>query len=64
MPPVSVTMQPRALADVAAEPVAEADVLGLDDAELWLLPQPAIASVVATASAAVAHTLCFTFPST
>ena len=36
MPPVSVTMQPRNLADVAAELVAELDVLELvpDEAEL------------------------------
>jgi hypothetical protein len=55
-------MQPRNLADVAAELVAELDVL--DEAELVLLPHAAIASVVDTASAATAHALCFTLTST
>ena len=66
MPPVSVTMQPRNLADVAAELVAELDVLELvlDEAELWLLPHAAMTSVADTASAAVAHALCFTLTST
>src|SRR5208282_2177863 len=66
MPPVSVTMQPRNLADVAAELVAELDVLELvpDEAELLLLPHAAMASVADTASAAVAHALCFTLTST
>jgi hypothetical protein len=67
MPPVSVTMQARYLADVAAEPVDELvaalDVL-LDEAELWLLPHAAMTSVAATATAAVAHALCFTLTST
>ena len=66
MPPVSVTMQPRNLADVAAELVAELDVLELvpDGAELVLLPHAAMTSVADTASAAVAHALCFTLTST
>src|ERR1017187_2210424 len=65
IPPVSVTMQPRNFAD-AAELVAEAelDVLVLDEAELWLLPHAAMTSVADTASAAVAHALCFTLTST
>src|ERR1700677_355393 len=67
IPPVSVTMQPRNLAD-AAELVAEADVeagvLVLDEAPLWLLPHAAMTSVADTASAAVAHALCFTLTST
>src|SRR5260370_2592029 len=66
MPPVSVTMQPRKLAAVDAELVGVLDVLGLvpDEAELWLLPHAAMTSVVDTASAAVAHALCFTLTST
>src|SRR5271157_1903636 len=66
IPPVSVTMQPRILADVAAELVAEADVLVLPPAgaELVLLPHAAMTSVADTASAAVAHALCFTLTST
>src|ERR1700677_4480885 len=65
IPPVSVTMQPRNLAD-AAEPVAEAEVVGLvvDEAPLWLLPHAAMTSVADTASATVAHALCFTLTST
>jgi hypothetical protein len=54
-------MQPRNLADDAA--LVELDV-ELDVAVLWLLPQPAITSVADTASAAVAHALCFTLTST
>jgi hypothetical protein len=65
IPPVSVTMQPRNLAD-AAELVAEAelDVLVPDEAELVLLPHAAMATIADTASAAVAHALCFTLTST
>jgi hypothetical protein len=59
-------MQPRNLADVAAELVAELDVLELvpDGAELLLLPHAAMTNVADTASAAVAHALCFTLTST
>src|ERR1700758_1017109 len=71
MPPVSVTMQPRNLAPLAAELVAVLDELLLplllllvDEAELWLLPQAAMTSVADTATAAVAHALCFTLTST
>src|SRR5271166_1757773 len=67
IPPVSVTMQPRVLAPVpaAAELVAVLDelLLLLDEAELVLLPHAAT-SVADTASAAVAHALCFTLTST
>ena len=63
IPPVSVTMQPRILAPVAAELVAELDVLPAE-AELWLLPHAAMATIADTASAAVAHALCFTLTST
>jgi hypothetical protein len=65
MPPVSVTMQPRNLA-ADAELVVELDALldaPLDEAELWLLPHAAMSSVADTASAAVAHALCFTLTS-
>jgi len=55
-------MQPRYLADAAAVLVA---VLLVDVvAELVLLPHAATASVVDTASAAMAHALCFTLTST
>src|SRR5580700_4010509 len=68
MPPVSVTMQPRNLALVAAQLVAVLDELLLlvldDEAELVLLPHAAMTSVADTASAAVAHALCFTLTST
>src|ERR1022692_2144877 len=68
MPPVSVTMQPRNLPAVAAEPpeLAGALAAGLvpDEAELWLLPHAAMATIADTASAAVAHALCFTLTST
>ena len=67
MPPVSVTMQPRNLPVVAAVLVLAGvlDVLLLPDAaELWLLPHAAMTSVADTASAAVAHALCFTLTST
>jgi hypothetical protein len=70
IPPVSVTMQPRVLAPVpaAAELVAVLDelllLLVLDEAELVLLPHAATTSVADTASAAVAHALCFTLTST
>jgi hypothetical protein len=69
IPPVSVTMQPRVLAPVpaAAELVAVLDellLLLLDEAELVLLPHAATTSVADTASAAVAHALCFTLTST
>jgi hypothetical protein len=66
IPPVSVTMQPRNLAD-AAELVAEAELVALvldEAAPLWLLPHAAMTSVADTASAAVAHALCFTLTST
>jgi hypothetical protein len=57
-----VTMQPRYLADAAAVLVA---VPLVDDvAELVLLPHAATASVVDTASAAMAHALYFTLTST
>ena len=53
---------------VAAEPVELADaldeVLPPDGAELVLLPHAAMTSVADTASAAVAHALCFTLTST
>src|SRR5580700_4961562 len=70
IPPVSVTMQPRVLAPVpaAAELVAVLDelllLLVLDEAELVLLPHAATTSVADTASAAVAHALCFSLTST
>jgi len=69
MPPVSVTMQPRNLPAVAAElpePDAGAldELLPADGAELLLLPHPAMTTVADTASAAVAHALCFTLTST
>jgi hypothetical protein len=55
-------MQPRNLADAAAVLVA---VLLVDVvAELVLLPHAATASVVDTASAAMAHALYFTLTST
>jgi hypothetical protein len=69
-PPVSLTMQPVNLAVVAAElpePAAALDellVLPADGAELVLLPHAAMTSVADTASAAVAHALCFTLTST
>jgi hypothetical protein len=58
-------MQPRNLPVVAAL-VVELDALldVLDEAELWLLPHAAMSSVADTASAAVAHALCFTLTST
>src|SRR5262249_12601700 len=66
MPPVSVTMQPRNL-PVAAAVVPELAV-GLvapaAGAEVWLLPHAAITTDADTASAAVAHALCFTLTST
>jgi hypothetical protein len=59
-------MQPRNLADVDTddEGAGEPDEPVLGEAELWLLPHAAITSVVDTASAAVAHALCFTLTST
>jgi hypothetical protein len=69
-PPVSLTMQPVNLPVVAPEPVELAEVLAellleeLDEAELVLLPHAATTSVADTASAAVAHALCFTLTST
>src|SRR5690242_20907304 len=67
-PPVSLTMQPVNLPVVAAElpePVAVPEVLEPgDEAELWLLPHAARTTVADTASAAVAHALCFTLTST
>src|SRR5579859_5572337 len=72
IPPVSVTMQPRTLEPVppaAAElGAAAAELLllleELDEAELVLLPHAATTRVADTASAAVAHALCFTLTST
>src|SRR6266849_2457140 len=69
MPPVSVTMQPRNLPVAAAEllePAAALDELLVPppDAEVWLLPHAAMTTVADTASAAVAHALCFTLTST
>jgi hypothetical protein len=55
-------MQPRNLV-VDAGLVDVLDVLP-DEAELWLLPHAAMSSVADTASAAVAHALCFTLTST
>src|ERR1700730_7962073 len=64
-PPVSLTMQPVNLPVAAAELVDVLDGLLLDDeAELVLLPHAATTSVADTASAAVAHALCFTLTST
>jgi hypothetical protein len=61
-------MQPVNLAVVAAElpePAGALDeVLPPDEAELWLLPHAASTTVADTASAAVAHALCFTLTST
>src|SRR6516162_3856071 len=66
MPPVSVTMQPRNLPAAAA--VVPEVAVGLDapaaGAEVWLLPHAAITTDADTASAAVAHALCFTLTST
>jgi hypothetical protein len=64
MPPVSVTMQPRNLPVVEALVVLDALLDVLDEAELWLLPHAAMSSVADTASAVVAHALCFTLTST
>src|SRR5215470_14731681 len=69
IPPVSVTMQPRVLPAAAAplpEPAAGAldEVAPADGAELVLLPHAAITTDADTASAAVAHALCFTLTST
>src|SRR5690349_15716965 len=67
-PPVSLTMQPTNLPVVAAElpePAGALDeVAPADGAELLLLPHAAISTVADTASAAVAHALCFTLTST
>ncbi|MGH3149598.1 MAG: hypothetical protein ACRDOB_02555 [Streptosporangiaceae bacterium] len=51
-----------AAAEAVDELVAELEVL--DEAPLWLLPHAAITNVADTASAAVAHALCFTLTST
>ena len=68
IPPVSVTMQPRVLAPVAAAVLAaELEALAEplpDEAELLLLPHAAMVSVAAAASAARPHALCFTLTST
>jgi hypothetical protein len=68
MPPVSVTMQARKLLVAGAVVADEADEAGaldeLVEAGLLLLPHPATASVADTASASVAHVLCFTLTST
>src|SRR6266516_2147050 len=67
-PPVSLTMQPANLPVVAAELPEPADALDevapADGAELLLLPHAAMSTVADTASAAVAHALCFTLTST
>src|ERR1700722_5894143 len=67
-PPVSLTMQPVNLPVVAAELPEPADALDevapADGAELLLLPHAAMTTVADTASAAVAHALCFTLTST
>jgi hypothetical protein len=62
-------MQPTKLAAAADEPEEagdEPDEAGLDElpdvAVLVLLPHAATTSVADTASAAVAHALCFTLP--
>src|ERR1700734_846979 len=65
--PSSATMQARNLAEVEAFEPDEEVVAGLDEplddgAELLLLPHAATTSVADTASAAVAHALCFTLP--
>jgi hypothetical protein len=60
-------MQPVNLPAAEAELVAVLDELLLlfdDEAELVLLPHAATTSVADTASAAVAHALCFTLTST
>src|SRR5436190_7945184 len=67
MPPVSVTMQPRVLPAAAAplpEPAAGLEEPEPDGAELVLLPHAAMTTDADTASAAVAHALCFTLTST
>src|SRR4029077_10861520 len=67
MPPVSVTMQPRVLPAAAAplpEPAAGLEEPEPDGAELVLLPHAAVTTDADTASAAVAHALCFTLTST
>jgi hypothetical protein len=67
IPPVSLTMQPLNAAAAAAEVPAAAGVLEAlvpgDEAELWLLPHAAMTTDADTASAAVAHALCFTLTS-
>jgi hypothetical protein len=69
MVPVSATMQPTKLAaeaDAPEEAGDEAVEAGLEElpdaAVLVLLPHAATTSVADTASAAVAHALCFTLP--
>jgi hypothetical protein len=59
-------MQPRNLPVVEAELVDELLELELEPAvaELVLLPHPATTTIADTASAAVAHALCFTLTST
>jgi hypothetical protein len=64
-------MQPRVLPAAGApealdedEPPAGAELPDGDEAELWLLPHAAMTTVADTASAAVAHALCFTLTST
>src|SRR5262249_34309661 len=67
MPPVSVTMPPRVLPAAAAplpELAAGAEEPEPDGAEVVLLPHAAITTDADTASAAVAHALCFTLTST
>jgi hypothetical protein len=60
-------MQPVNAAAAAAEllePAAGLEELAPgDEAELWLLPHAAMTTVADTASAAVAHALCFTLTS-
>jgi hypothetical protein len=66
MVPVSATMQPTKLVVLADAELLDTDA-GVDEpdddgAELLLLPHAATASVAETASAAMAHALCFTLP--
>jgi hypothetical protein len=49
-------------AELAAADVAGEELPLFDGAELLLLPHAATTSVADTASAAVAHALCFTLP--
>jgi hypothetical protein len=67
MVPVSATMQPVKLAALAVGVFEVEELAGVeeelpDGGVLLLLPQAATTSVADTASAAVAHALCFTLP--